>query len=301
MKSKEEQAMKNKTKLAFTKAFDIPSKSLTALVSTYEWDRTNERFAQGAWNLEAYKQNPVVLWGHDNGAPPIAKTVDLVETDKGLQATMLFDSGSERAMDIYRLYTDGFLNAFSVGFVPKNWKVEPIDGTQEKGVVFTDAELLEYSAVSIPANPGALISRDMADFVMKCLGPDSLKPVADKDGFFMVSETEEKPETKSEPEPESLEPVEDFEKSLRYLVDLAKTAKGAKVEQSKLDLIQQAITVLSEIVEANREGVDAEVVKQLQESIEGLAKAVETLLPDNAVLLQKVMAQIDKALRGNSK
>jgi len=54
----------------------------------------------------------------------------------------------------YGLYKGGFLNAVSVGFIPIRWD----NGSQDKGYrrKFLEQELLEVSAVSIPANPNAL-------------------------------------------------------------------------------------------------------------------------------------------------
>src|SRR5205823_2028683 len=47
-----------------------------------------------------------------------------------------------------------FLNAVSVGFIPLSWE----NGSQEAGYrrKYLEQELLEVSAVSIPANPNAL-------------------------------------------------------------------------------------------------------------------------------------------------
>ena len=54
----------------------------------------------------------------------------------------------------YGLYKGGFLNAVSVGFIPVRWE----NGSEEKGYrrKYLEQELLEVSAVSIPANPNAL-------------------------------------------------------------------------------------------------------------------------------------------------
>jgi hypothetical protein len=54
----------------------------------------------------------------------------------------------------YGLYKGRFLNAVSVGFVPLRWETGgPKSGFQRK---FIEQELLEVSAVAIPANPNAL-------------------------------------------------------------------------------------------------------------------------------------------------
>ena len=54
----------------------------------------------------------------------------------------------------YGLYQGGFLNAVSVGFIPIRWE----DGNAEAGYrrKYLEQELLEVSAVCIPANPNAL-------------------------------------------------------------------------------------------------------------------------------------------------
>src|SRR5439155_12164181 len=54
----------------------------------------------------------------------------------------------------YGLYKGGFLRAVSVGFIPIRWE----NGSAEAGYrrKYLEQELLEVSAVSIPANPNAL-------------------------------------------------------------------------------------------------------------------------------------------------
>ena len=54
----------------------------------------------------------------------------------------------------YGLYKGKFLNAVSVGFIPIRWET----GSAEAGYrrKFLEQELLEVSAVGIPANPEAL-------------------------------------------------------------------------------------------------------------------------------------------------
>ena len=68
----------------------------------------------------------------------------------------------------YGLYSGGFLNAVSVGFIPLRWedgKGERAEGesvtASERGAAprrrYLEQELLEVSAVAIPANPDALV------------------------------------------------------------------------------------------------------------------------------------------------
>jgi HK97 family phage prohead protease len=308
--------MEQKRKLGHLKSLDAEKGTLTALVSTTQWDRTDERFAKGAWDLKNYLKNPVVLWAHDSREVPIAKTLDIHETDDGLLAEMQFDMASERSADVFRLYKEGFLSAFSVGFLPKKWVVENIT-PDRKGLVFTEAELFEHSAVPIPANPGALMARAEAELITKTIGEGMFKEVPGQE-LLMVVGPEEPPEKPAEPLPgepgspdpgipppsgeeggQPVVPGAEFEKSLKYLIELSKAAKASGLDKSKLDLVQQAVSVLSEIVEDNREGISAEDIKRLKEAVTAYGETIMALSPDNSVLIQKVLAQVDKAIHGS--
>jgi len=131
----------------------------------------------------------VVLWAHTYDQPPIGKAEVIKETDNGLETRMQFDSESEFAMKIFSLYQRGFLNTFSVGFNPTKRILETIDGTEEKGIVWTEAELLEYSAVPVPANPGAMVAREDAEALIKTLGDSFFTKSAD--GSFQVKTVQE--------------------------------------------------------------------------------------------------------------
>ncbi len=282
------------SKLAYAKSIDAEKRTATAYVSTFEWDRTDEKFAKGAWNLAKFKANPVVMWAHDYHRPPIGKAVRIEEDQNGLFTEMQF-AGDEFSQQIFELFKGGFLSAFSVGFNPKNFVVEPIDADR-RGIVYTEAELLEYSAVPIPANPGALITHDLAAIVQKAIGPNAVSKAADSIDKWVVNPfgPEEPEEPKPEPEPE---PKPDLEASLKYVIDLAKTARASKLEKSQLGLLTNAVGVFQEIVNENQEGVPAEVVLKLGGVVHEYAKVIENLFPDASLTVRRAMNQIDKALR----
>jgi len=139
------------------KDINIADRTLTALVSTDAQDRMDDVLEPKGADLKNFKKNPVVLWAHDYSAPPIAKALWIKKSGDGLLSKMKFAS-TEFAQEIFDLYKDGFLNAFSVGFIPK--ESEPVDIKNETDVFggkrFVKWELLEYSAVPVPANPEAL-------------------------------------------------------------------------------------------------------------------------------------------------
>lgn len=134
-------------------------------------DRVGDVIQVAGWNLTQYKRNPVVLWGHDsNSMPPIGKSVN-VRRGKGangkaaLLASIQFapKEAYEFADTVYQLTKAGYLNAVSVGFLPRDTK-ELTDKERTKlgmpsyGLMYTKADLLEISVVSVPANPSALVT-----------------------------------------------------------------------------------------------------------------------------------------------
>lgn len=279
--------MDKKAKLAYAKSVDAEKKTVTAYVSTYEWDRTMEKFAPGAWDLENYKKNPVILWGHDGSKPPIGRAIDIKEDANGLIAVAEFDTESERGAEIFGLYERGFLNAFSVGFIPKAQALENIPEQGTKGTVWTEAELLEFSAVSIPANPGAMITREIAEMAIKCLGDASVTKGADGETFLVSS-----PEINATVEKE---PEERLAKSLEQLITLARVVKGKPIDKSKLALVGTATSLLNEIITDNDQ-VPAEDIEKLHNVVKELAHVVGSLNPDSEAIVKKTLENISKAL-----
>ena len=62
-----------------------------------------------------------------------------------------------KAETAWKLYAGGYLHASSVGLIPKKFAENP-DGSQNWFVI-EEAELLEVSAVSVPANSAALMAK----------------------------------------------------------------------------------------------------------------------------------------------
>lgn len=111
-------------------------------------DRDGEVIQPDAWNFDNFLKNPVLLYAHDYRSEPIGKVISIQKDgDRILFQPQFAIDLSERAARIFRMYKEGFLNAFSVGFNP----------TERKGNIFTKVELLEISAVPVPANPNALV------------------------------------------------------------------------------------------------------------------------------------------------
>ena len=120
-------------------------------------DRYDEIIVASGWKLENYRKNPIVQNAHQYGDIlfTIGKAV-LTEVRHGrlYQRVEFATNVNPMARIAYGLYKGRFLNAVSVGFLPIRWETGgPTSGFQRK---FIEQELLEVSAVAIPANPNAL-------------------------------------------------------------------------------------------------------------------------------------------------
>lgn len=303
-------------RIGLVKSIDMAAKRIVAHVSTFEWDRMNERFDKGAWDLKNYLLNPVVLWSHDPGEPPIGKAIRVSEDEQGLWTETQFDEKSEKAMAILGLYERGFLNAFSVGFIPKKWKFEGIEGSQEKGLVYLAAELLEYSAVSIPANPGAIVSREVAELVVKSMGDGVLTPIKHEntEGFLInpVDAPLQPVNAEADAHKENAEreaaaaaaattpPAPAPHEILDNLLEVAKAAKGTKLDKTKVAMMGHAVQIFQEIIAENSESVERRDFDSLKSAVGSLSDVVKNLYPDASDTVRKIMSQVEKALTGRA-
>lgn len=127
------------------------------VASNDKLDRYDEVIVAEGWQLENYKKNPVFQNSHKYGDIIFTLGKSLVTEIRGnaLVQKILF------AVDInpvaklaYDLYRGKFLNAVSVGFIPIRWETGSDQSAYRRK--YLEQELLELSAVSIPANPDAL-------------------------------------------------------------------------------------------------------------------------------------------------
>lgn len=124
--------------------------TIEGVFSTANTDRHGDIVMQN-WDLKSFIQNPVILNSHnyDDVAEIVGKMVDIgLNPDSQLSGKIKFAvNENPKAKIIYELYKNGFANAFSVGFIPKDFG--------NNGEI-TLSELLEVSVVSVPANAMAL-------------------------------------------------------------------------------------------------------------------------------------------------
>ena len=120
-------------------------------------------------STENYRRNPVVMWAHDmavrspSGGLPVGRTLRLDKSPDGrIVADFEFLSDDRFAQRVKNAWDKGFLGAASVSWVP----IESAPGESGRWRD-TRSDLLEWSIVAVPADPGAL--RDSHRRMMEAL------------------------------------------------------------------------------------------------------------------------------------
>lgn len=128
---------------------------LRVTIVTSSRDRHGDILEPGGAQVASFLKNPVVLWAHEYRALPIGRATSLVRDGDALKADILF-APTDFAKEVYGLYAKGFLRAWSVGFLPLEWEVIEDEKSRFAGYHVRSWELIELSAVPVPANPEAL-------------------------------------------------------------------------------------------------------------------------------------------------
>lgn len=145
------------------KAEDIGERTVRFTISKEVTDRDGDILRANGVDFTNYMKNPVFLGFHNSRDFPLGKVVkfwvegDSVKADvyfptlKELSSDMNNVSEKARLIDFcFHCYKTGMLNAVSVGFIPIEWT------ESENGYDILKWELLEFSAVAVPANQDAI-------------------------------------------------------------------------------------------------------------------------------------------------
>lgn len=121
-------------------------------------DRSGDSINPKGWDTSAFEANPVALWAHTSWDPPIGRASNLAVEGKRLMGDIEFADAEiyDFADTVYRLVKGRYLNAVSVGFIPREWSFVS-EADRPFGIDFTKQELLEISVCPVPCNPNALL------------------------------------------------------------------------------------------------------------------------------------------------
>ena len=134
---------------------------LDFIASSETLDRFHEIICVDGWQLENYRRNPIFQNAHQYGDILFTLGKALITEVRSVSGERVLFQRIQFATEVnpiariaYGLYQGKFLNAVSVGFIPVRWET----GDQQAAFRrrFLEQELLEVSAVGIPANPEAL-------------------------------------------------------------------------------------------------------------------------------------------------
>jgi hypothetical protein len=161
-------------------------------------DRYSEIISASGWSLGSYQRNPVFQNSHQYGniihtigkaliteirggdGPSPSSSPSSPDTRHLFQRIQFAVDVNPIARIAYGLYKGKFLNAVSVGFIPIRWEDGPQSSSSSSSSSapfrrkYLEQELLEVSAVGIPANPnalalafksGALVKSDIQDTI----------------------------------------------------------------------------------------------------------------------------------------
>ncbi len=141
----------------------------------------NDETEVSAWDLEDFLRNPVILFAHMSFIPPIGISIDTFKrTGAGeLVEFWRFNDLTEVGREVHALFELGDMRAASVGFIVRAFHRPGEDELKklrkkfpranEWSFIVDEAELVETSAVPVPADPGALavegrtLEDDLAD------------------------------------------------------------------------------------------------------------------------------------------
>lgn len=112
-----------------------------------------------------------MLWQHKIDAPIGGFPLKEMRTDgKGLFVVGEINLETQGGRDAFALLKQGIISEFSIGFIPKESRIEG------KNRIFEDVDLIEASLVTIPANTEAQVTN------VKAVVPFQDTPIARRDG-----------------------------------------------------------------------------------------------------------------------
>jgi len=121
--------------------------------STWDRDLGGDVVAPGAFAAHLGSGAKVrFLYAHD-AAQVLGRPLELREDDRGLFGRFRI-SQTRLGQDVHQLLTDGALDSFSIGFIPRDFDRDEKSGLR----TLKSVELVECSVVAMPMNPQATVT-----------------------------------------------------------------------------------------------------------------------------------------------
>ena len=174
----------NNTKNLSVKTEDIGKRTVRFTISKEVVDRDGDILIARGVDFSNYMKNPIFCGFHNTRDFPLGKVTKFWVENNSVKADVYFPTLDELSSDLsnvsekaklvdfcYNCYKTGMLNAVSVGFIAK--EVEP--NKETGGYIIKEWELLEFSAVAVPANQDAIAQavKSFGDNGKRILDPES--------------------------------------------------------------------------------------------------------------------------------
>ena len=234
---------KNNKKDLSTITEDMGNRTVRFTISKEVVDRDGDILRASGVDFTNYMKNPVFLSFHNSREFPLGKVTRFWVEGNSVKADVYFptieelstnpEQASEKAKLVdftYNCYKTGMLNAVSVGFIAREW-IET-----ETGYDILKWELLEFSAVAVPANQDAIAE------AVKSFGDEFAK------GFVSKTESVEKDGRR-------------ISASTRKVLDAIKSC-GDEIEKCRNDL-KKIVSTMNELL-AELDDVEEEVGGEIE-------------------------------------
>ena len=163
---------------------DADERTIVSTINTDAVDRYGTVVDPQGANFENYRRNPVVLYNHDGTSLPIGRNVWIKQQKRRIVAKTRFlpMSLNPTADTVFECYRQGYLNGWSISFDPTDEGPPTPDEIRARPDLancqrcYRAWDLLEYSCVTIPANPEAV--RAAGERGLKLPGWPEIEPPA---------------------------------------------------------------------------------------------------------------------------
>lgn len=155
----------NTEKLLNVKTEEIGERTIRFIISSEVVDRDGDILIAKGCDFTNFNKNGVFCSFHNTREFPLGKVVNVFIDGNKVIGDVYFPTIDELTTDkenvsekaklvdfTYCCYKNGMLNAVSVGFIPKEYDQNKETG----GYIISKWELLEFSAVCVPANQDAI-------------------------------------------------------------------------------------------------------------------------------------------------
>jgi len=184
------------TRFNNTRAEAVDARTFKFIISDESVDRYGTVIKLDGWDLSNYEKNPIVAFQHITWSSDpdviIGRGRVWIENNLLMGEVVLEPEGDNELADkVAKKLNNGTLSATSVGFNPTEYSRGIIErGEDPETIYFRKQDLLEWSIVTIPANPNAIVQNGYTEFIKKAF--DELKAPESKQEQTTPQEEERK-------------------------------------------------------------------------------------------------------------